>query len=154
MRFSRMKTKIGKTELIIGSMIIVVWLFYLFFPKKVGNDFEEICCDDKCFQIELAITPEERWRWLMFRENLAENAGMLFVFEKEDFYSFWMKNTLIPLDMIWLDENLKIVDILSAEPCKTENCPSYIPRGKAKYVLEVNQGLIWKTAQNCAVRYL
>ena len=67
---------------------------------------------------------------------------MLFVFEKEDVYQFWMKDTLIPLDMIWIDEGGKIVFIKeNAEPCESEPCESFVPDGKAKYVLEINGGM-------------
>ena len=75
---------------------------------------------------------------LMFRESLDEKAGMLFVFPNDTVHGFWMKNTLVPLDMIWIDKNLTIIDIQTAEPCKTETCPSYIPSGDARYVLEIN----------------
>jgi uncharacterized membrane protein (UPF0127 family) len=77
----------------------------------------------------------------MFRETLAEEMGMLFIFDQEDFHSFRMKNTLIPLDMVRLNSNLQIMDIQQAEPCKTDDCPSYLPSSKAQYVLELNQGI-------------
>ncbi|MEM4263449.1 MAG: DUF192 domain-containing protein [Candidatus Woesearchaeota archaeon] len=90
--------------------------------------------------VELAITPEEKAKGLMYREYLAEDRGMLFVFEEEKAPSFWMKNTLIPLDMIFINSENKIVDILLAEPCKKDPCRSYTPKADAKYVLEVNAG--------------
>lgn len=74
----------------------------------------------------------------MFRESLPKNQGMLFVFEKSDFWSFWMKNTLIPLDIIWLDEEDTVVDITSLPPCKTSPCPSYTPKAKATHAIELN----------------
>ena len=89
--------------------------------------------------VELADTPEERAKGLMHREVLEENRGMLFIFEREDKHSFWMKNTLIPLDMVFIDDDYYIVDVLSADPCDMDPCPHYIPKAKAKYVLEVNQ---------------
>lgn len=90
--------------------------------------------------VELAITPEEKAKGLMHREYLDENKGMLFIFEDEKAPSFWMKNTLIPLDMIFINSENKIVDILLAEPCKKDPCKSYTPKADAKYVLEVNAG--------------
>jgi uncharacterized membrane protein (UPF0127 family) len=90
--------------------------------------------------VELADTPEERAKGLMHREVLEENRGMLFIFEREDKHSFWMKNTLIPLDMIFISEDLKIVDIIEAMPCEKDPCESHTPKEKALYVLEVNQG--------------
>jgi uncharacterized membrane protein (UPF0127 family) len=78
----------------------------------------------------------------MYRESLSDNDWMLFVFDKTWFYSFWMKNTLIPLAWIRLDSDLKIVDIINMDPCKVEKCPSYKPQSEAQYVLEINQWLI------------
>ena len=67
---------------------------------------------------------------------------MLFVFDKPWLHSFRMKNTLIPLAWIRLDSDLKIVDIIFMDPCKTEECPTYKPAYYAQYVLEINQWLI------------
>lgn len=92
---------------------------------------------------ELAVTPEERARGLMFRENIAFDQGMLFIFEREDVYSFWMKNMLIPLDLIWLDREKRIVHIERCiPPCKEEPCPSYTPKVPAQYVLELKAGSV------------
>ena len=77
----------------------------------------------------------------MFRSSLPNNAGMVFVFENSDIHSFRMKNTLIPLDMIWLDSDFQIVDIQQADPCTADPCTSYIPAASAQYVLEINQGI-------------
>jgi hypothetical protein len=63
----------------------------------------------------------------MHREHLPEKSGMLFVFQQSSPYGFWMKNTLIPLDMIWIDQNQKIIDIQQAIPCTADPCPSYKP---------------------------
>ena len=89
-------------------------------------------------KVEIASNFEEISKGLMFREFLDENNGMLFVFANEDYHSFWMKNTLIPLDIIFISENFEIVDIIYAEPCKTDQCESYKPIKAAKYVMEVN----------------
>ena len=80
----------------------------------------------------------------MGRESLSEEQGMFFVFEEEGKHSFWMKNTLIPLDIIWLSQDFVVVDVLTAEPCRSENCSSYSPSGSAQYVLEINAGLAKK----------
>jgi uncharacterized membrane protein (UPF0127 family) len=95
-------------------------------------------------EAELAYTDETRSRGLMFVESLPQDAGMLFVFPNLEPQGFWMKNTLIPLDMIWMNERKEIVYFLTAEPCKSDPCESYEPMQKAKYVLEVNAGFVKK----------
>jgi len=78
----------------------------------------------------------------MFRKNLGEKEGMLFVFKNEGFHSFWLKNTLIPLDIVFLDKNKKVVNITeNAQPCPSDKCPSYRNQNPAKYVLEIRGGL-------------
>ena len=78
----------------------------------------------------------------MFREKLDADKGMLFIYEKEGKYPFWMKNTLIPLDIIWIDKNKEVVFIsANAQPCKEDYCPSILPPENAKYVLEINGGV-------------
>lgn len=89
---------------------------------------------------EVADEPSELQEGLMFREVLEENEGMLFVFKEEARHRFWMKNTLIPLDMVFIAANGTIVDILQADPCPQEPCETYGPKEEARYVLEVNQG--------------
>jgi len=91
---------------------------------------------------EIADTATRREIGLMYREKLDPEAGMLFIFDGEAPQSFWMKNTLIPLDIIFLDYNKKIVNIAkNAKPCKTNPCPTYPSIYPTKYVLEVNGGL-------------
>jgi uncharacterized membrane protein (UPF0127 family) len=91
------------------------------------------------FRVELAITPEEQARGLMFREELARMAGMLFVYDRQQPLSFWMRNTLIPLDMIFIDETGTVVDV-HAEAIPLDETPirSDAP-GLA--VLEINGGM-------------
>jgi len=77
----------------------------------------------------------------MFRKELPRGTGMLFVFDAPDYHSFWMKNTLIKLDIIWIDATKHIVDIhTEVEPCRTEPCAVYTPNSGALYVLEVPSG--------------
>ena len=89
---------------------------------------------------EVADEPEEWTTGLMFRESLNENEGMLFIFNDNKERIFWMKNTLIPLDIIFISDSLEIVNIAEAEPCKVDPCELYNSEMPAKYVLEVNQG--------------
>ena len=102
----------------------------------VSKNYVDI--NSKRISVEIPRTSEEMMKGLMFRQELCDNCGMLFIFEKEDFHGFWMKNTIIPLDMIFINTNLYVVDVLHATPCIEDPCKSYIPREKALYVLEVN----------------
>jgi uncharacterized membrane protein (UPF0127 family) len=99
---------------------------------------------DLRIEAELAYTDATRSRGLMFRESLAPDAGMLFLFPSLEIQSFWMKNTLIPLDILWLNERQEVVYMLTAQPCKKEPCGSIVPLQKALYVLEVNAGFARK----------
>jgi uncharacterized membrane protein (UPF0127 family) len=92
---------------------------------------------------ELADTEEKRARGLMFREQLASDRGMLFVFSEPGQWVFWMKNTKIPLDILWLDSKKKIVDLVENMPrCLGEPCLQYQPAYEASYALEVPAGSI------------
>ena len=96
--------------------------------------------NENVIALELADTPEERANGLMHRKFLDEDAGMLFVFENVGKVSFWMKDTLIPLDMLFISEDLAVVGIVQAEPCVEDPCQSYSVMEEVKYVLEVNKG--------------
>src|SRR3989344_2335385 len=81
-----------------------------------------VSLNEKTFEVEIADTSLERAQGLMFRAELKEYQGMLFIFPISEKHSFWMKNTFIPLDIIWIDENFEIVYIYeNAQPCK-ESC--------------------------------
>ncbi|MCK4592073.1 DUF192 domain-containing protein [Candidatus Parcubacteria bacterium] len=103
------------------------------------QNISQACFENECFKVEIADTEQKREIGLMNKENLAMSNGMLFIFEKEGIYKFWMKNTLIPLDIVWIDKNNEIIFIKeNAEPCKVEQCELFGPNEKAKYVLEIN----------------
>jgi uncharacterized membrane protein (UPF0127 family) len=99
--------------------------------------------DGTLITTEIAATGEERANGLMKRTSLARNAGMLFVFPSDSPNQFWMKDTLIPLDMIWMDRDRRVVYIQrNAPPCPVIalQCPSYGPPSLTRYVLEVGAG--------------
>ena len=118
------------------SLIFVVFLsLFFFFERKTTK---EITINNRTITAEVADTFAKRSKGLMFRESLGENEGMLFVFDNEDYHSFWMLNTRIPLDIIWISKDKEIVHIeRDVKPCD-ETCPNYVPTEKALYVLEVN----------------
>jgi len=96
------------------------------------------------FNVEIASTPARRSRGLMYRKKLPRDAGMLFVFEEEGEHPFWMKNTFIPLDIIWLDSGGNILyAVRNAAPWPVGSPPVINPAGiKSKYVLELNGGML------------
>jgi len=95
----------------------------------------------KSFAVEIADTREKQALGLMFRDEMPADEGMLFIFPKEAPRSFWMKNTRIPLDIMYFDKDLNMVSISAdTPPCKVSRCPSYPSVAPAKYVLELNAG--------------
>lgn len=98
--------------------------------------------DGTAIAIEIVADDETRAQGLMYRDQLQPNSGMLFVFPAEGDYPFWMKNTFIPLDMIWIDTQKRVAHIAhDVPPCKSDPCPSYPPNAKSLYVLEVAAGV-------------
>jgi len=97
--------------------------------------------DGFVIRLELALTPDEITQGLMFRPSLAADRGMLFLFEVDRVPSFWMKHTMIPLDLLFLDGQGAIVDLVeNAQPCAADPCPQYIPSRAVSAVLEVSAG--------------
>jgi len=93
------------------------------------------------FFVEVADTSDKQALGLMFRDSLPRNQGMLFIFGGEARRSFWMKNTRIPLDILYFDADLRLVNVIrGAKPCRVSACPGYPSSGPAKYVLELNAG--------------
>jgi uncharacterized protein len=89
--------------------------------------------------IEYAVTNEERELGLSGRAEIGENFGMLFVFESDDMYGFWMKDMLVPIDIFWLDDNLRVVS--SAQEISPDSYPeSFYPSTSARYVFETSSG--------------
>ena len=106
-----------------------------------------IIIDDVPLEVQIADTEPRRVRGLMFQDQLSYDQGMIFVFDKPGLYSLWMLNMQFSLDMMWFDEDGKIVHIeKDVPPCKTPleiaTCQSVIPEGQAVYVLEVTSGFI------------
>ncbi|HEV7764916.1 MAG TPA: DUF192 domain-containing protein [Thermoanaerobaculia bacterium] len=91
--------------------------------------------------VEIAADGETRAQGLMYRDHLSPGMGMLFFFGESGEYPFWMKNTRIPLDIIWIDESRRIAHVKhEVPPCRIDDCPSYPPNAIARYVLELAGG--------------
>lgn len=133
-----------ETYFIAGAVILLVIIAVFFSPNVERKKISQVCFSSKCVEVEIADDENERIQGLMFRTSLDENKGMLFVFDKSENYPFWMKNTFISLDMIWIDENFKVVYVAHATPCKRDPCEIYNPNKNAKYVIEVNEGFVEK----------
>ncbi len=95
----------------------------------------------RVFQTELMISDKDRAMGLMFRPSLPADRALLFVFEDITFHGIWMKNCKFPIDIVWLDENKKVVHVAPrVPPCAQEPCPVYTPMRRAAYVVEMNAG--------------
>jgi len=114
--------------------------------QRGGASVTIISADSQLFTflVELANTSETRIKGLMFREDLEDKHGMLFIYPSSQPRSFWMKNTKIPLDMLFIDENFVIRKIHYAEPCKQDPCAAYKSGVPVRYVLEINGNLTIK----------
>jgi len=130
-------------------MIVRLLIFLIFFIFMSG------CLDEESSKViidfgngteiiaTIAESSEDRSKGLMYKKALDDNTGMLFIFEKEGFYSFWMKNVMFPLDILWFDEELDIIHITEdIPPCNSETCEVYVSPNPSKYVLEVNSNFV------------
>lgn len=123
-----------------GPVLIALLLALL---AACGGEEERrsIRLGDETFTVEIADNEPKRERGLMFRERLSPREGMLFVWEDEAPRAFWMKNTLIALDILHFDSERRLVDMhLAVPPCLSDRCPTYIGIRPARYVLEVPAG--------------
>lgn len=127
------------------AALILLFLLYSFFAAKGPNRKVTIINPDGTsvdVQVEVADTLPMHMKGLMGRKSLADHEGMLFVFNNEGIYPFWMLNTTIPLDAIYADRSGTIVEIIGMDPCgfNVTDCKVYRPEQSAMYVLEVNKG--------------
>ena len=127
-------------EKILNIFIIFLLVFLINCAKN--SSLVLIDSGEKIIKINVEIADDisERMHGLMNRTQLGENSGMLFVFDDDNYYQFWMKNTIIPLDIIFIGKDFGIIEIKNAVPCAKEPCALYGPSKPAKYVLEVNSG--------------
>jgi uncharacterized membrane protein (UPF0127 family) len=104
-----------------------------------GEQTIDVIINGNAIKAEIARTESEQARGLMYRQNLDTNSGMLFIYEDEAQRTFWMKNTYVPLDIIFIDKDKKVVSISSnTKPNQTDEL--YYSKGKSQYVLELNSG--------------
>ena len=136
-----------------GILILTLMgiMFYFEYQKAVDKNSITIFTGASPIKInvEFAKTPEEWQKGLMNRSSLPKNSGMLFIFPDETNRSFWMKNTPIPLDVIFISSKGRVNEMTTLNPCprasrrasqETEICQSYNSKTPAQYVLEINAG--------------
>lgn len=126
--------------------VIVIFLVTLIFvmgvelsnkPARRGS----VLIGGKTIRVEVARTPEQREQGLSGRTVLPEDTGMLFIFEKPDFYGFWMKKMNFSIDIIWIGRDYKIVDV-SADVSPLTFPRTFLPKEPAQFVLEVPSGWV------------
>lgn len=127
----------------LGILFLMGSFLFLSFSSK---QFVQVFLPDgKEITAELAVTEEQRVRGLMFREEIKENQGMLFVMEEEGPHGFWMKNMRFSIDILWLNGEKRIVHVEShVPPCQSPPCPTYHSEIPSKYVLELKAGSVEK----------
>ena len=118
---------------------IILFLIFIIFPQPVYSENSTLKINDSYFNVELVITADEQAKGLMFRKQLGNNEGMLFVFANNRKVFMWMKNTLIPLDILFINYQGVITKIVkSTKPLSLDLIASETP---VKAVLEVNAGI-------------
>jgi uncharacterized membrane protein (UPF0127 family) len=129
------------------GFIDVVWLFVgIVFISACSQKTSDLtihtAAGDHRLQVEVAKNAVAQQRGLMYRQSLGKDSGMLFIFDEQQPLTFWMKNTLIPLDILFISSDLVIVDIMTMQPCTFDPCPVYTSKRPARYALEVNAGYV------------
>lgn len=125
------------------TLFLIIISGFIAFNNQDKNP--QVCFEENCFFVEIAETQAEKAKGLMFRESLKEDKGMLFVYNEEGNYSFWMKNTSITLDIIWINSEKEVVYIKrEAQPCN-EECEILTSSENAQFVLEIKGGTTEKS---------
>lgn len=129
-----MKIQFGATALLLGLIALAV-------ESANALDLKRVTVGSATFRVEMAITPQERERGLMFRRELPGDRGMLFV-QPPGPAVFWMKNTYISLDLLYFDAEGRLAQIVAnVPPCATPTCPVYPSKtAMVRYILEINAG--------------
>jgi uncharacterized membrane protein (UPF0127 family) len=132
-----MPLRINVLPFILALFVLSFFMGEKAFPEEGKKPLFQLTVKGKKIRAEVVQTEEEKARGLMFRESLGKDEGMLFVYDREEFLTFWMKNTPIPLSIAFIDQREKIVDIQDMEPFSLRTHVSAFP---ARYALEMNQG--------------
>lgn len=122
------------------TKISFVLLLILFSKVVPATDFPRISVElnGKVYVLEVADNDLRRRQGLMYRTTLEKDHGMLFVYKRTGRHGIWMKNTLLPLTVLWLDEQAQIVDKKLLKPCKSWPCPVYGADNRSRYIVELH----------------
>jgi len=118
-------------------VVLLAILVIIVYRQNNPSSLARITINGNVFHAEVADTDESRRIGLMYRKSLPERQGMLFIFDQPEIQYFWMRNTYIPLDIIFIDDQLRIINISTMPPLTDEACQSTRP---ALYVLELQAG--------------
>ncbi|MCB0407967.1 MAG: DUF192 domain-containing protein [Bdellovibrionales bacterium] len=134
-----------KFKIILSILIFATWGPTASAVESVTFPLKKIKLKSKVITVEVAKTPKQRERGLMYRESLKENQGMLFVFDQDNILTFWMKNTKISLSVAFFDKKKKLVHIEDMDPPESvmmldQNLKRYSSLEPAKYALEMKKG--------------
>jgi len=138
-----MRTDILKRTFVLVSLIILFLIISFYSKKPLEEKIIHFSSDARniTLLVKIADTEESRNAGLMFVSELDEDEGMLFVYPDEKERMFWMKNTLIPLDMIFVSANETVVHVFeNAVPCEKDPCETHYSKHPAMYVIEANAG--------------
>ena len=127
-------------------LILIIFFIFLIFYFNSDEKIKKACINEKCFNLYLVETSQEKQKGLSIFDEILENEGMLFVYDAAGEHSFWMKDMKFNIDIIWIDENYQIVHIeKNLFPCSLEEeCKIFSPNVNSKYVLEINANLTEK----------
>jgi len=141
------KTIILDVSILVSLILIIAFAWFLLQKNNVPLplrklQLENIQADNQLFHVWVASTPREQAMGLMFVEHLPKDDGMLFIWNHYVMEPFWMKNTLIPLTILFVKDG-KVISQMNMKPCHAEVCPLYNPKTEYNMALEINQ-----TSQN------
>lgn len=118
-------------------VILLGVLTVLIYRQNRPNNLGKVTINQTTFTVEIVADEPSRQAGLMFRKSLPERHGMLFIFDQPDIYPFWMRNTPLALDIIYIDEDRRVINICTMPPQTDQRC---VPTRPAQYVLELEAG--------------
>jgi uncharacterized membrane protein (UPF0127 family) len=128
------------TAILIGGVVLVVLASAIAFMVTQFQPRTEVQLGSGVFQVKVAQDPTSRAKGLSGVTSIGPNEGLLFVFDTEEKWGIWMKDMKIPLDIIWLDSNKKVVHIVKDAAPELSTDHTFEPTKAAKYVLELRAG--------------